>query len=57
MLQFAKDCLCCCCGGGAVSAGERAVGKPNFSTQAGERHPEGCSQLCHQPDGEQVSMV
>lgn len=40
-----------------VSAGERAVGKPNYPTAAGERHPEGCSQLCHQPDGEQVSVV
>lgn len=49
-----KTASCCCF---VVSAGERAVGKPNYPTAAGERHPEGCSQLCHQPDGEQVSVV
>lgn len=45
---------CCLC---AVSAGEGAAGKPDHSTATGERYPEGRSQLCHQPDGEQVSVT
>lgn len=38
-----------------VPAGEGAAGEPDHSTAAGERHLEGRSQLCHQPDGKQVS--
>lgn len=53
--KLLKTASCCCCC--VVSAGERAVGKPNYPTAAGERHLEGCSQLCHQPDGEQVSIM
>lgn len=44
--------MCC-----VVSAGERAAGEPNQSSAAGEWHSEGCSQLCHQSDGEQVSTL
>lgn len=47
------ECRCLC----AVSAGEGAAGRPDHSTAAGERHPEGRSQLRHQPDGEQVSVT
>lgn len=45
---------CCLC---VVPAGEGAAGEPDHSTAAGERHSEGRSQLCHQPDGEQVSVT
>lgn len=47
-------CCCCCC---IVPADEGAAGKPDHPTAAGEWYPEGRSQLCHQPDGEQVSVA
>lgn len=48
-----ESCCCCC----VVPADEGAAGKPDHSTAAGEWYPEGRSQLCHQPDGEQVSVA
>lgn len=49
-----------CCPYSLVPTDERATGKPklsNLSSAAGEWYPEGRSQLCHQPDGEQVSVT
>lgn len=40
-----------------VSADEGADGEPDHSTAAGERDPEGRSQLSHHSDGEQVSLT
>lgn len=49
-----------CCPFCLVPTDERATGKPklsDLSSAAGEWYPEGRSQLCHQPDGEQVSVT
>lgn len=52
--ELVKTEYCWLC---VVSAGEGAAGRPDQSTAAREQHPEGRSQLRHQPDGEQVSVT